>query len=166
MSVLKSRRHKSPAKFVQLADEIYVEVYNFMMRLSNRQQRLLAPETTRLALKALDEAEMGNSIMVKDENTYNVRTTHLLEALAAMNAVDVNMTHIWKILMQNPQGAFTKSDGSTKSPSEAIVILDDMANSLGEKIDMFYNYVNKLIENEREKYQYYVNDSANKNKTF
>ena len=68
--------------------------------------------------------------------------------------------------MQNPQGAFTKSDGSTKSPSEAIVILDDMANSLGEKIDMFYNYVNKLIENEREKYQYYVNDSANKNKTF
>lgn len=166
MSVLKNRRHKSPAQFVQIANEVFIEVYNFMMKLSARQQRLLAPDTITLALKALDEADMGNSIMVKDESTYEIRTKHLLEAVAAMSAVDVNMTHIWQILMNNPQGAFTKADGSTRSPSEAIVILDDMANSLGEKIDTFLNYTNKIVSNEREKYPHYVNNIDNKEKQF
>ena len=136
------------------------------MKLSARQQRLLAPETINLALKALDEAEMGNFIMVKDENTYNIRTQHLLEAITAISAVDVNMTHIWKILMTNPQGAFTKANGETLSPSEAIVKLEDMAQSLGEKIDLFLNYTNKIVENEREKYPYYVNNQHNTKNTF
>lgn len=135
------------------------------MKLSVRQQRLFAPDTTSLALKALNEAEMGNSTLIKDKNSYDIRTKHLLEAVAAMQALDVDMKHIWGILMTNPQGAFTNSKGKTISSGDAIIILDSMAESLGSKIDAFINFTNKIIVNEREKYIHYV-DNIDNNKNF
>ena len=50
-------------------------------------------------------------------------------------ALDVRLGHCYTILALNPQGCFTKPDGKSIPPAEATKKLDDMAQSLGEKID-------------------------------
>lgn len=151
MSVLKSKRHESKAEYVNVACQIYEETMAFLARLSNRYQRLMATDTMRLASMVLDNSEMANAIRVADEVSFNARYTHLLEARAAVNALDVHMTHIWRLMMTNPQGCFTNTKGQTKSPSEAIGILDKMAESLGEKIDEFKKLLGGVMQADKKK---------------
>ena len=54
----------------------------------------------------------------------------MLRAKAALGALDVQMAHVYDLLMLNPQGAFDNKD-----KSGAIQKLDKMAESLGCLID-------------------------------
>ena len=152
MSVLKSQQSKSKAEFVNVADDIFSETLGFMARLSNRYQRLLARDTMNLASKVLDHAEMAQNIFIHDEQTYTLRRGHVLECRASLMALDVHMCHVWRTMMKNPQGCFTNTKGQTKSPSEAIEILDKMAVSLGEKIDQEKNMLTSLLQADRKKF--------------
>lgn len=156
MSVLKSKRKESTAEYVNIANQIYGETLEFIVRLSNRYQRLLGPDILNLASKIVDNSEMANNIVVNDNDTnYNLRKTHLLEARSAVMALDVHMSYVWNALMQNPQGAFANSKGVTKSPPEAQRTLNNMADSLGLKIDEFKNKVTKIMESDLKRYKKY-----------
>jgi hypothetical protein len=83
----------------------------------------------------MDHAEKANSIYPSDIQRIELRKAHLLEARASLMALDVRLTHCYRLMSQNPQGCFTKPNGKTVPPAEATEKLDRMAQELGEKID-------------------------------
>ena len=153
MSVLKSKRKESATEYVNLADEIYAYTLAFCTKLSNRYQRLIGRDTMAIASKIIDEAEGANSVRIIDRTTYEVRRKHLLEARAGVKALDVHMYYIWKTISTNPQGCFTNTKGETKTPAEALKILDTMAENLGCMIDEASNKISKVLESDKKKFE-------------
>ena len=111
MSVLKQKRTTSKAEFINTANQIYVETINFLTRLSARYSRLIAEPVAKLAGEIIDHAEKANSIFPSDVQRIELRKAHLLEARASLMALDVRLTHVYLILNQNPEGAFTTAKG-------------------------------------------------------
>ena len=132
MSVLKQKRTTSKAEFINTANQIYVETLNFLTRLSARYSRLIAEPVAKLAGEIIDHAEKANSIFPSDNQRIEMRKAHLLEARASLMALDVRLTHVYLILNQNPEGAFTTSKGNPVKSQDAMEKLDKMAQNLGE----------------------------------
>ena len=130
MSVLKARRGISKAEFVNTANKIYTETLWFLSRLSARYSRLLATDTIHLAHEIIANAEMANTVQPVDQIRFELRQRCLLQAKASLGALDVQMTHIYNLLMLNPEGAFDNKD-----KSGAVKKLDKMAENLGCLID-------------------------------
>lgn len=135
MSVLKSKRSTSKAEFVNVASQIYDETIDFLTRLSARYSRLMAEAIANLAGEVEDHAEKANSIFPSDPQRVELRRAHLLEARAALMALDVRLSKCYRLMNRNPQGRFTDAKGKTLPPAEATAKLDRMADSLGELID-------------------------------
>ena len=135
MSVLRDMRAVSKAEFVNTAGEIFDETIAFLSRLSARYSRLLAEKTADLAGEVLDEAEKANSIFPSSLLRVDRRKSHLLEARAALMALDVRLGRCYRLMMKNPQGAFTNSAGQYLPSQKAEEKLDKMAQKLGELID-------------------------------
>ena len=95
----------------------------------------------------MDYAEKANKTYPSGEINMNIRAAHLIEARASLSALDVRLTHCYTILMQNPQGAFSKSLSST----EATRRLDHMAQELGELINREDSLLKGVIKNDRKK---------------
>ncbi len=149
MSVLKMHRTESKAEFVNTANEIFKETLQFLSRLSSRYSRLLASDVIRLASEVLDNAEKANNIYPSDEKRLELRKVHLLEARAALMALDVHMAHCYEVMMLNPQGCFSTASGKEVPPGEAVKRLDHMAQSLGEKIDKENNLLTNVLKSDR-----------------
>jgi hypothetical protein len=135
MSVLKSKRSTSKAEFVNVASQIYDETIDFLSRLSSRYSRLMAEAIANLAGEVEDHAEKANSIYPSDAQRVELRKVHLLEARAALMALDVRLNKCYRLMNKNPQGCFTDAKRKTLPPAEATAKLDRMADSLGELID-------------------------------
>ena len=146
MSVLKSKRLVSKAEFVNVANQIFDETIAFLTHLSARYSRLIAEKTADLAGEVADQAEEANSILPTSSQRIEKRLDHLLEALAALHALDVRLQRCYRILSKNPQGCFTNSAGQTLEPSKASKKLDDMAQNLGELIDREYSLLQGCIK--------------------
>ena len=131
MSVLKQKRTTSKAEFINTANQIYVETLNFLTRLSARYSRLIAEPVAKLAGEIIDHAEKA----------------HLLEARASLMALDVRLTHVYLILNQSPEGAFTTSKGNPVKSQDAMEKLDKMAQNLGELIDKENELLKGAIKN-------------------
>lgn len=149
MSVLKMHRTESKAEFVNTANEIFKETLQFLSRLSSRYSRLLASDVIRLASEVLDNAEKANNIYPSDEKRLELRKVHLLEARAALMALDVHMAHCYEVMMLNSQGCFSTASGKEVPPGEAVKRLDHMAQSLGEKIDKENSLLTNVLKNDR-----------------
>lgn len=149
MSVLKARRTESKAEFVNVANKICDETINFLTRLSARYSRLLAEPVAALAVEVVSEAEKANSIFPSDAQRKQLRRAHLLEARAALMALDVQLTRCYSIMMLNPQGCFTTGTGKTVDSRKATEKLDKMAQSLGELIDDENALLQKVMESDR-----------------
>lgn len=147
MSVLKQKRTTSKAEFINTANQIYVETLNFLTRLSARYSRLIAEPVAKLAGEIIDHAEKANSIFPSDNQRIEMRKAHLLEARASLMALDVRLTHVYLILNQNPEGAFTTSKGSPVKSQDAMEKLDKMAQNLGELIDKENELLKGAIKN-------------------
>ena len=147
MSVLKQKRTTSKAEFINTVNQIYVETINFLTRLSARYSRLVAEPIAKLAGEIIDHAEKGNSIFPSDPQRIELRKAHLLEARASLMALDVRLTHVYLILNQNPEGAFTNSKGNPVKGQDATEKLDKMAQSLGELIDKENELLKGAIKN-------------------
>ena len=130
MSVLKAKRGVSKAEFVNTANKIYTETLWFLSRLSARYSRLLATDTIHLAHEIIANAEKANTMQPVDQVRFELRQNYLLRAKAALGALDVQMAHVYDLLMLNPEGAFDNKD-----KSGAIQKLDKMAENLGCLID-------------------------------
>ena len=130
MSVLKAHRGTSKAEFVNTANKIYTETLWFLSRLSARYSRLLAQDTIHLAHEIIANAEMANTMSPVDQVRFELRQRYLLQAKASLGALDVQMAHVYELLMLNPEGAFDNKD-----KAGAIKKLDKMAENLGCLID-------------------------------
>lgn len=149
MSVLKMHRTESKAEFVNTANEIFKETLQFLSRLSSRYSRLLASDVIHLASEVLDNAEKANNIYPSDDTRRELRKTHLLEARAALMALDVHMAHCYEVMMLNPQGCFSTASGKEVPPGEAVKRLDHMAQSLGEKIDKENSLLTNVLKSDK-----------------
>ena len=147
MSVLKSKRTESKAEYVNVANAIYIETINFLTRISARYSRLIAEPVAKLAGEVIDHAEKANSIYPSDDQRRQLRKAHLLEARASLMALDVRLTHVYLILNQNPEGAFTTSKGNPVKSQDAMEKLDKMAQNLGELIDKENELLKGAIKN-------------------
>ena len=136
MSVLKQKRTTSKAEFINTANQIYVETINFLTRLSARYSRLIAEPIAKLAGEIIDHAEKANSIFPSDQQRVSLR-----------KALDVRLTHVYLILNQNPEGAFTTSKGNAVKSQDAMEKLDKMAQNLGELIDKENELLKGAIKN-------------------
>lgn len=162
MSVLKQKRTTSKAEFINTANQIYVETINFLTRLSARYSRLIAEPVAKLAGEIIDHAEKANSIFPSDVQRIELRKAHLLEARASLMALDVRLTHVYLILNQNPEGAFTTSKGVAVKSNDAIEKLDKMAQNLGELIDK----ENELLKGARRKLKLFHKEFKEGKRTF
>lgn len=135
MSVLQAHRSESKAEFINTANKIYVHTINFLSRLSSRYSRLVAAPVSGLAAEVIDNAEKANSIYPSDETRKELRKRYLLQSRAALMALDVHLAHCYELMMLNPAGCFSKSNGDHVSSSDAKKKLEHMSQELGELID-------------------------------
>jgi len=149
MSVLKAHRSESRAEFVNAANKIYVQTINFLSRLSSRYSRLVAHQVANLAAEVLDNAEKANSIYPSDETRKDLRKRHLLEARASLMALDVHLAHCYELMMTNPSGCFTTSNGGNVDSSDAKRKLDHMAQELGELIDHENGLLTNVLKSDK-----------------
>ena len=149
MSVLKNKRTTSKSECVNTANKIYTETMGFLTRLSARYSRLLAEPVAQLAGEVMDNAEQANSIYPSDDQRRSLRRAHLLEARAALMALDVRLTHCYLIMAKNPQGCFTGSGGKSVPAAEAVKRLDDMAQSLGELINLENDLITGTMKSDK-----------------
>ena len=147
MSVLKSKRTESKAEYVNVANAIYIETINFLTRISARYSRLIAEPVAKLAGEVIDHAEKANSIYPSDDQRRQLRKAHLLEARASLMALDVRLTHVYLILNQNPEGAFTTSKGNPVKSQDAMEKLDKKAT---ERLDKMAQKLGGLIDKEND----------------
>ena len=146
MSVLLNRRVTSKADFVNVASEIYDGTIAFLTGLSARYSRLMAEPIAKLAGEVEDHAEKANSIFPSDPQRIDLRIGHLLEARAALMALDVRLAKCYRIMNKNPEGCFTTSTGRTVDAREAAEKLEAMADNLGAKIDRENDLLKGQIE--------------------
>ena len=151
MSVLKAHRSESKAEFVNTANKIYVETINFLSRLSARFSRLMANDVSHLASEVLVNAEKANSIFPSDHTRKELRKQHLLESRATLMALDVELSHCYDIMMLNPEGCFTTSNGNPVKPAKAKEILENMAQSLGELIDSENGLLTNTLKSDKDR---------------
>lgn len=127
MSVLKAHRSESKAEFINVANQIYLHTIQFLSRLSARYSRLMAAPVSQLASDVLDHAEKANSIYPSDPTRKELRKTHLLEARAALMALDVHLAHCYDVMMLNPSGCFQTNVGKQVDSTTAKKKLDHAA---------------------------------------
>lgn len=151
MSVLKAHRSESKAEFVNTANKIYVETINFLSRLSARFSRLMANDVSHLASEVLVNAEKANSIFPSDHTRKELRKQHLLESRAALMALYVELSHCYDIMMLNPEGCFTTSNGNPVKPARAKEILENMAQSLGVLIDSENGLLTNTLKSDKDR---------------
>ena len=73
----------------------------------------MAQDTMKMASSLLDNAEMAQNIRVTDKISFDLRRTHLLEARAALMALDVHMSHIWRMMMTKTENQVKTKYGNT-----------------------------------------------------
>lgn len=152
MSVLKEKRNVSTAEYVKLASDIFDETLQFISRVSNRYVRLIGPDIMHLAGEVEDNCDAANRVNPKTKGQFEYRERHLLEALGATSALDVRMSKVYRIMMKNPQGCFTDTKGETLEVSKAVQRLDNMAQSLGEKIDQEMKLIQGVLNSDRSRW--------------
>lgn len=153
MSVLKTRRDTSKAEFINTANKIYTETLWFLSRLSARYSRLLATDTIHLAHEVIANAEMANTMSPVNQVRFEERERYLLRARAALGALDVQLTHIYDLLMLNPEGAFDNKD-----KTGAINKLDKMAENLGCLIDDEGKLLSGVLKRDKEYFKKKISD--------
>ena len=149
MSVLKGKRNVSTAEYFKLASDIFDETLQFISRVSNRYVRLIGPDIMHLAGEVEDNCDAANRVNPKTKGQFEYRERHLLEALGATSALDVRMSKVYRIMMKNPQGCFTDTKGETLEASKAVQRLDNMAQSLGEKIDQEMKLIQGVLNSDQ-----------------
>ena len=135
MSVLKAHRTESRAEFVNTANQIYVYAIQFLS----------------LASEVIDRTEKANSIYPSDNLRKELRKTHLLEARAALMALDVHLAHCYEIMMSNPAGCFSSGSGAAVPASNAKRKLENMAQTLGEMIDRENNLLTNVLKSDKDR---------------
>ncbi len=154
MSVLLNKRSESKAKYVTTAYEIYDETIKFLVRLSARYSRLVAPETANLAGDLIDCCEQANSIYPAGhhfEMKMEERTKYLITAKARLRALDVRLLTCYRQLMKNPKGAFDKSENV--DVEGAIARIEHMADTLGKLIAKEEDILQGVIDSDSRRYQ-------------
>ena len=146
MSVLKQKRTTSKAEFINTANQIYVETLNFLTRLSARYSRLIAEPVAKLAGEIIDALGRAIGLALDKAILYGTGTRMPLGIVTRL-ALDVRLTHVYLILNQNPEGAFTTSKGNPVKSQDAMEKLDKMAQNLGELIDKENELLKGAIKN-------------------
>lgn len=164
MSKLRNHRGVSKGEFVNTAIDIRRKTLGFLSRLSARYARLLAEDTMHYANVMVSQAEAAQSMRPTDPTRYELRKKHLLEARAALSALDVNLEEVYQVLMMNPEGAFDDNRRTKKAKEkagdarnikkleraeDAIERLDKMSEELGCLIDEEQKLLTNLMDADR-----------------
>lgn len=111
----------------------------------------MANDVSHLASEVLVNAEKANSIFPSDHTRKELRKQHLLESRAALMALDVELSHCYDIMMLNPEGCFTTSNGNPVKPARAKEILENMTQSLGELIDSENGLLTNTLKSDKDR---------------
>ncbi len=149
MSVLKSHRTESKTEYVNTANEIYVQTIEFLSRLSSRYARLVAEKVAALASEVVDNAVEANDIYPSNDTRKELRERHLLEARASLAALDLRLGRCYELMMRNPEGCFSKSNGDAIDSSKARKKLEQMSQALGELIDAERSMLTGVLKSDK-----------------
>ena len=65
--------------------------------------------------------------------------------------LDVELSHCYDIMMLNPEGCFTTSNGNPVKPARAKEILENMAQSLGVLIDSENGLLTNTLKSDKDR---------------
>ena len=148
MSVLKNKRRRSTAIFVNIADDIYTETMAFVLHLPKRYSGLLSNGVINLAMDIANYCEKANSIFPSGDIEKTMRKQYLIEAKASLSAIDVHLSRVYDILVKNPEGCFADSKGKILDSEKAMKKIDNMSQSLGEKIADLERILTSLLKSD------------------
>lgn len=151
MSVLKSKRSVSKAEYVNTAKKIYVETISFLSRLSSRYSRLVSEPIMKLASDIIINAEKANSVLPVDAIRIAKREEHLVEAVMSAEALDMQLSLCYDIMMLNPSGCFVTSSNRDVDSSTAKRRLESMAERLGTMLDEEIRMVRAVLKSDKSK---------------
>lgn len=135
MSVLKPRRKESATEYLRVANDLFSWSVNFCSRLSARYSRLLSNMTIDAASELLSSCVKANNSYPKGYEYAKMREFYLVKAIGALDTLDIMMSHIYGILMLNPEGAFSKSNGKSVPEKDAVERLNAMCSTIGGLIN-------------------------------
>ena len=94
---------------------------------------------------------IGNSFYPSDGERLRERRNFFIEARGLLDALDTRVALIYDVLRNNPQGAFTNSDGKTLPPAEASKRIEKRVERIGQLIIKEKELLSKRIKNDRVK---------------
>ena len=146
MAVLKSNRNESQLQFLDTARDLEIFTLRNCVKFPKRYTFFITTEIVRLSQSVFNNVKAANSIFPSDPQRIDLRIGHLLEARAALMALDVRLAKCYRIMNKNPEGCFTTSTGRTVDAREAAEKLEAMADNLGAKIDRENDLLKGQIE--------------------
>lgn len=118
-----------------MADELFSWSITFVSRLSARYSRLLANRIMDASSELLEYCIKAQEVYPGNYNYAKMREFYLTKAYGALCILDVMLRHTYDVLMLNPQGAFSKTNGNSVPETEALEKLDKMCANIGNLIN-------------------------------
>ena len=94
---------------------------------------------------------VGNAFYPSDEERLRKRKDYFIEAKGLLDALDTRVALIYDVIRNNPQGAFTNSDGKTLPPAESAKRIEKRIERIGQLIIKEKELLSKRIKNDRVK---------------
>ncbi len=151
MSVILRKRTVSKMEYVTTAYSIEKQCIDFVKRLTPKNARIYQDKVIRLAMLQSDLSYVANEIFPTNTAEYQVRRILHGLSMAVLHALDKRMADVYDALMDNPQEAFNRKNGSPIAKAEAIAILDRMAEQLGCDIDKQDTLLKGIRDSDRER---------------
>ena len=151
MSVLKEKRSVSKMEYVSNGYAIEKYSIDFTKRLSVKNARIFQDPVKKLAMLQADTAYIANEIFPTNLAEYQIRRLLLGISMATLHALDKRMSDVYEMLMVNPSEAFNRQNGKPVPQSEAIGILDKMAETLGGMIDFQDTLLKGVRDSDKER---------------
>lgn len=151
MSVLQRKRSLSKMEYVTNAYDVEKGALDFVKRLSVKNARIFQDHVVKLAMLQADTAYVANEIYPTNKAEYQLRRMLHGISMSILHALDKRMADVYDCLMENPQEAFNRKNGKPMDRSEAIKVLDKMAEKLGSQIDYQDSLLKGIRDSDKER---------------
>ena len=124
---------------------------NLASKLSARWARIYGQPIDRYACLQADLVNMAYAISPSSIEDYITRRWFLKMSKASLQALEVRVMDMVRILYMNPSKCFSRKNGKNYTTSEATKMLDGRLEELGVKFSRQYDLIKGVLESDKKK---------------
>ena len=151
MAVAKWKRRPSGLDYVDNAFVLQRDIMNLASKLSARWARIYTEPIDRYASLQADLVNMAYAITPETIEDYITRRWFLKMARAFLQALEVRVMDMVRILYMNPSKCFSRKNGKNYSTSEATDMLDKRLEELGVNFARQYDLIKGVLDSDKKK---------------